>query len=143
MVVITDQIDSVTNIHPSDKREVAKRLANWALAETYGKPVDAYKSPVFKNLEQDKKRLILNFEHTPNGLMAKDKNLTGFYISGSTENWLPADGKIEGNQVILWHKKLKEPVHVRYGFGNTIVGNVFSREGLPVIPFRTDDWPLK
>ena len=32
MVVITNLIDSVTNIHPSNKRDVGSRLANLALS---------------------------------------------------------------------------------------------------------------
>ena len=51
MVVTTDLIDSVTNIHPSHKREVGNRLANWALAETYRRPKMMYKSPEFKSIK--------------------------------------------------------------------------------------------
>jgi len=31
---------------------------------------------------------------------------------------------------------------VRYGFSNAGIGNIFSSEGLPVVPFRTDNWPV-
>ena len=37
---------------------------------------------------------------------------------------------------------LHQPAQVRYAFGNTIIGNVFSKEGLPLCPFRTDDWEV-
>ena len=36
MVVISDLVDDVKDIHPLNKQDVGKRLANWALAETYG-----------------------------------------------------------------------------------------------------------
>jgi len=143
MVVITDLIDSVTNIHPSNKRDVGNRLANWALAETYNKDAGVYKSPLFKKAEIAKDKLVLNFDNAPNGLMAKDKIITGFYISGEKEEWLPAEAKIEKDKIIVWNKNLKQPAQVRYGFGNTIIGNVFSREGLPLTAFRTDDWPVE
>jgi sialate O-acetylesterase len=29
---------------------------------------------------------------------------------------------------------------VRYGFSDTATGNLFSKDGLPVCPFRTDNW---
>ena len=148
MVVITDQIDSVTNIHPSDKREVGKRLANWALGDTYRQNIPEYKSPVFKNAVLNKNKLELSFDNVPNGLMAKDKTITGFFISGENEAWLPAEAKIvhgtssgENDKIIVWNKTLKVPAQVRYGFGNTIIGNVFNKEGLPLVPFRTDNWP--
>jgi sialate O-acetylesterase len=140
MIVITDLIDSVTDIHPSDKREVGKRLANWALAETYHKDIAAYKSPALKKVEMDKNKLIISFDNTPNGLIAKNKTISGFYISGEKEEWLPAEAKIEKDKIIVWNKTLEHPVYVRYGFGNTIIGNLFSKEGLPVIPFRTDNF---
>ncbi|MEI9909108.1 MAG: sialate O-acetylesterase [Bacteroidota bacterium] len=140
MVVITDQIDSATNIHPSDKTEVGKRLANWALAENYHQNIAAYKSPVFKKSETVKDKLVLSFDNAPNGLMAKDKIISGVYISGETEEWLPAEVKIENDKVIAWNKKLKQPVYVRYGFGNTLTASIFSKEGLPLCPFRTDNW---
>ena len=138
MVVITDQIDSVTNIHPSNKREVGKRLANWALGDAYHQTIPEYKSPVFKNVVLKKNKLELSFENVPNGLMAKDKTVHGFYISGENRSWLPADAKIENDKVIVWNKAIKVPVQVRYGFGNTVIGNVFNKEGLPLVPFRTD-----
>ena len=144
MVVITDLIDSVTNIHPSNKMDVGTRLANWALADTYHNEAGNYKSPSFRNMEPDGDKLILHLNNAPNGLMAKGKTIAGFYISGEKESWLPAEAKIvEGtDKIIVWNKNIKRPVHVRFAFGNTIIGNVFSREGLPLTPFRTDDWTV-
>ncbi|MBS1655902.1 MAG: sialate O-acetylesterase, partial [Bacteroidetes bacterium] len=63
MVVTTDLIDSVTNIHPSDKRLVGQRLANWALAETYHLPGIVYKSPQFNHAEIKKDKLVLTFDN--------------------------------------------------------------------------------
>ncbi|MBK8045021.1 MAG: hypothetical protein IPK21_21650 [Haliscomenobacter sp.] len=37
-------------------------------------------------------------------------------------------------------KTVAKPVAVRYMFTNDGVGNVFSKEGLPVAPFRSDTW---
>jgi sialate O-acetylesterase len=88
----------------------------------------------------NKDKLILSFDNAPAGLMSKNKNISGFYISGEKEEWLPAGAKIDKDKIIVWNKDLKQPVHVRYGFSNTLIGNVFSKEGLPLVPFRTDNW---
>jgi sialate O-acetylesterase len=32
-------------------------------------------------------------------------------------------------------------VAVRYAWANNPVCNLYSREGLPATPFRSDDWP--
>ena len=38
---------------------------------------------------------------------------------------------------------INKPIAVRYCFKNFQLGNLASKEGLPVIPFRTDNFPLK
>jgi sialate O-acetylesterase len=74
--------------------------------------------------------------------MAKDKSITELYIAGEDEIFYPSEAKIEKNVLIAWSKKVKDPVAVRYAFGNTAIGNLFSKEGLPVTPFRTDNWQI-
>ena len=54
---------------------------------------------------------------------------------------MPATAKIDGNQCMWFGIKIfKIPVAVRFGFTNSSIPNVFSKEGLPVNIFRTDDW---
>ncbi|MEP7278775.1 MAG: sialate O-acetylesterase [Bacteroidota bacterium] len=142
MVVVTDLIDSVTNIHPSHKREVGNRLANWALAETYHKPRIVYKNPEYKSAKIKSGSLVVSFNNVNNWQQPKDKIIKGFYISGAMENWLPAEAKMDKGRIVLFNKEIKEPLYIRYGFGNTLVGNLSSAEGLPLIPFRTDTWQL-
>ena len=62
-------------------------------------------------------------------------------MAGEDGQWLPANVTIEKDNVTVWNKKLRDPKYVRYGFGNTIIGNLFSMEGLPAVPFRTDSFP--
>ena len=61
MVVITDLVDDVKDIHPKNKKDVAERLANWALGDAYQKTDNVYKSPFFKNMEIDKDKAIVIF----------------------------------------------------------------------------------
>ncbi len=143
MVVITDLVDNVKDIHPGNKRDVAIRLANLALAETYKQNILAYKSPMFSRMETDKNKAILYFENAPTGFMTKDGNkATEFYIAGEDKNFLPADVKIEKNRIVVSNKQIKTPVAVRFGFSNTAMSNLLSKEGLPVNPFRTDNWEV-
>ncbi len=142
MVVITDLVDNIKDIHPQNKLDVANRLANWALAQTYKKYEGAYKSPVFKNMEITKDKVNVYFDHAPTGLMIKGKKATDFYIAGEDQNFLPADVKIEKDKIVLTNKNIKAPVAVRFGFSNTAMPNLFSKEGLPVTPFRTDNWDV-
>lgn len=143
MVVVSDVIDSVTNIHPSRKRPVGERLANWALADTYGKEGIPYKSPELISAIRDKDKMVLRFSNAPAGLVINGAEATGFYLSGDQEAWFPAKAKVENDVITVWSPQLKTAYHVRYGIGNTVVGNISSKEGLPVVPFRTDDWKLE
>ena len=49
---------------------------------------------------------------------------------------------MEKNALIVWSKQVEKPEAVRYAFSTTGVGNIISSEGLPVVPFRTDNWPV-
>lgn len=139
MVVITDQVDTVADIHPSDKRQVGARLANWALADNYGKDNIVYKSPALESYQITKDKVELVIGNTPTGLMNKGKMVIGFYIAGADKNWQPAIATINNNKILVSSKAVKEPLYVRYGFTNTLIGSVFSKEGLPLCPFRTDN----
>lgn len=144
MAVITDLTEDVKDIHPKQKKGVGERLAAWALAETYNKTGIAYKSPMYKNMEVNKNKVTVYFDNASDGLMLKgpEKKATEFYIAGDDKNFLPADVKIEGDHLILTNKQIKNPVAVRFAFSNTAIGNIFNKAGLPVNPFRTDDWDV-
>lgn len=142
MVVTTDLVDDTMDIHPKNKHDVGYRLANWALAETYDKSGIIYKSPLYKSMEIQKEKVVVSFDNIPTGLMAKDKNITALYIAGADKIFYPASAKIDHDKLIVWSKQVSQPVAVRFSFTNAGVGNLFSKEGLPVVPFRTDNWEL-
>lgn len=143
MVVITDLVDNVKDIHPTNKIDVAKRLASYALAETYHLNMGNYKSPMFRNMEIKKGKAYLYFDNAPNGFMLNSgKTANEFLIAGADKEFLPATVKIEKDRLVVFNPKIKEPVAIRFSFSNTAVSNIFSKEGLPIAPFRTDDWPV-
>lgn len=61
-------------------------------------------------------------------------------LAGADRVFYPAEGRVEGDRLIVWSNQVKDPVAVRYQFSNAGIGNLFSKEGLPVEPFRTDQW---
>jgi sialate O-acetylesterase len=131
MVVTADIGGDTADIHPKNKREVGYRLANLALADTYGQTIDGAKSPLFKEMHVSKNEAVLLFDNAEKGLQQKGKDLAGFFIAGSDKIFYPAQVKIKGNTLVVSSKEVKEPVAVRYAFSNTAVGNVFSKAGLP------------
>jgi len=146
MVVITDLVDNVKDQHPKNKLDIGLRLANLALAETYKQniPAPIYKNPMYTRMEVSKSKIFLYFDNAPNGFVVKgnEKQPTEFLIAGSDKNFLPADVKLEKNRIVVSHKQISAPVAVRFSFSNTGMSNVFNKEGLPLVPFRTDTWEV-
>lgn len=140
MAVITDLAGDTTDIHPQQKRAVSLRLANWALAETYGKKGLEYKSPMYERMEQQKDKIVVHFANAENGLTARGGKPLQFFIAGADKKFVPAEVKLKGNTAIISAKTVKQPEAVRFAFGNSSVGNVFNSAGLPLNPFRTDNW---
>lgn len=140
MVVVSDLVDDIKNIHPANKQDVGKRLANWALSETYGIKGIAYKSPMYESMKAEKSKIRISFQNVPNGLIMNGNELKHFEIAGSDKVFVPATAKIDGSTVIVYAKGIKTPEAVRFSFSNDAMGNIFSKEGLPVAPFRTDSW---
>ncbi len=142
-MAITNDIGNIHNIHPRDKEEVGRRLALWALAKTYGKSDIVYSGPVFKSMKIVKNKIELSFDYVDGGLIKKGKTLTCFQIAGENREFVDAKAAIKGDKVIVYNKKVKNPVAVRFAFSDTAEPNLFNAAGLPASAFRTDDWPVK
>jgi sialate O-acetylesterase len=142
MVVVSDLVDDTADIHPKDKHDVGLRLANWALAETYHKSGITYRNPSYQAMEVKGDKITLTVDNAPNGLIQKDIDPKTLVIAGDDKVFYPAKCKIEGNKLIVSSAAVKKPVAVRYQFTNAAIGNIAGKDGLPLAPFRTDDWPL-
>jgi sialate O-acetylesterase len=140
MIVVSDLVEDVKDIHPRDKKNVGLRLANLALSKTYGIANLAYQYPTYKSVSVEKGKLRVSFDNAEKGLLAKGDTISGFWIAGADKVFVPAQAKIDGNTVLVSSKAVKEPVAVRFGFTSSSMPNLFSKEGLPVNLFRTDDW---
>ncbi|MGB9877529.1 MAG: sialate O-acetylesterase [bacterium] len=136
MAVAID-IGDANDIHPKDKQDVGKRLALAALAIAYGQKIE-YSGPMFERMEIEGNKVRLFFKHTGSGLVCKGDRLLGFAIAGEDKKFVWADAKIEGNTVVVWSEKVAKPVAVRYGWADNPECNLYNKEGLPAVPFRTD-----
>lgn len=143
MVVITDITGDTNNIHPKDKINVGKRLAAWALANTYGKENIQYSGPLYRSMDVKGNKAIVHFDFAKEGLMKKGNELTDFMIAGEDHHFFPAKATIEDSTVMVSSPEVQHPTAVRMGFTNTAIPNLFNKAGLPASPFRTDDWEVK
>ncbi len=140
LVVITDVGDK-DDIHPTKKIPVGERLAQAARVIAYGERI-AGLSPIQKSLKIKDNEAVVGFEHLKTGLAAVGDKLTGFAIAGPDRKFVWADAKIRGDRVVVSSPAVPKPVAVRYGWDDFPVVNLWSKEGLPVSPFRTDDFPM-
>lgn len=138
MVVITD-VGNLQDIHPTNKQEVGKRLAMWAMATTYGKKDLVYSGPLFKLHAVEGNKVRMTFDHVGTGLASRDgKPLTWFTIAGADGKFVEAKADIDGNTVVVSSDTVPVPAAVRFGWREDAQPNLINKEGLPASPFRTD-----
>ena len=129
-------------IHPAKKKEVGQRLAWMALADEYGVRGIEERSPEFVGVEFKGSAATLKSNVGNLGLAPIKTELGGFELAGEDRVFHPATGRVDGNKVIVCSPEVPDPVAVRYCFRNWCRGSVFNTYGLPVLPYRSDDWPL-
>jgi sialate O-acetylesterase len=91
-------------------------------------------------MQIEKSKLRIFFDSVSTGLTSPDKKIVGFTLAGTDGQFVPADVKIDGKSVLVSAKGVKKPAAVRFLFDNTSIGNLFTTEGLPIAPFRTDSF---
>ncbi len=136
-MAVTTDVGNPNDIHPRNKKPVGDRLANLALK-------NGIYSPVLKSysIKGDKIEVTLTGKSK---LMAKDQqSLKGFEIAGEDQIFQPATASIVNNKLVVTSDKVSQPVAVRYGWkADNSDLNLFTKELLPVSPFKTDNFTLK
>lgn len=131
------------DIHPRNKRDVAERLARWALAKDYGKAIP-HRSPEYKSVAFAGNKATLTIDTYGTQLYTFDvQEARGFAVCGEDKKWHWAEAKLLGtDKVEVTSKAVAKPIAVRYAWSDNPVCNVFGKNGLPLTPFRTDDFPM-
>lgn len=143
-----------TMIHPAQKKAVGHRLAYVALSKAYGfgNPCEG---PEFDGLEVEDGAAWVTFKNCPNGFMVTGP-FEGFEIAGEDGVFYPATastgfrrpkpgeprraGGFRAAVLRVSSESVPDPVAVRYCFKDFVIGNIHNTEGLPMVPFRTDNW---
>ena len=142
-LIVTIDIGEAHDIHPKNKLDVGKRMAQWALADVYGRKITK-SGPTFTQAKIAGPRIVLTFTDVGQGLKIRDGDkLDEFAIAGADHEWHWAEARITGkNRIEVWSDAVPQPLAVRYAFNNNPKHpNLTNDSGLPAAPFRTDDWP--
>ena len=143
-IVVTIDVGDCSEIHPSKKIEVGKRLAYIALAKDYGFVGFDYSSPKLKDWIVRDNEIVLEFSSRV-FIKNKTQPSKNFEIAGPDKIFYPAEATLsnvygEVQQIIISSDKVSSPIALRYGFKNCVTPNLFGRNGLPVSSFRTDNF---
>ncbi len=157
------------NMHPGRKRDVGERAARWAIATAYGygaKPRGKggvyHTAPIYRELKIDGDKALLYFDFDPIikdrragkwykrlPLSDRAREYRGFLIAGADRRFFPAQVKVRSVKddkdvakecLEVWSPDVPKPVAVRYAWASQPNANAYGLCGLPVAPFRTDDW---
>jgi len=139
------------DIHPTDKKPVGDRLAQWAKATIYGMDV-VPAGPMFEKMEIKGDKAVVTFKYAGKGIEARDltligghelkkEKLQGFAICGADKKFVWADAQITApNQVTVSAAEVKTPVAVRYAWASFPLCNLYNKDGFPASSFRTDNF---
>lgn len=128
-------------IHPCQKQEVGHRLAYLALNKTYGYWSIAADCPAFREMEVKGNQAELFFTHADEGFSPWN-GIEGFEVAGADRVFHPAQATLDTQRkcIVVTSERVEQPVAVRYCFRNFQRGNLKNHRGMPVLPFRTDNW---
>ncbi len=151
-IAATTDIGNSYSIHPSQKQTVGERLAYIALHNDYGVNSAPATAPTYKDMtiKGDTITVSLNdvsFSDDENNSIRRHDGydlleIKGFEIAGEDRAFYPATAwvNLKNSSISMKSEEVPNPVAARYAFHNLHEGNVMSCIGLPLVPFRTDNW---
>jgi len=156
MAVIND-VGNLSDIHPNDKRTVAKRLALHALKRDYGFASVRDNSPTLSTWKIDGSKFVLSFNDAEGWYVYNaDRSVqTGFEICGADGKWVAAkienlashkdhkgnlqyDGPIKGKDLIVSAEGVAEPKKLRYLHSRPWFGCLYNEVCLPLGAFAIE-----
>jgi sialate O-acetylesterase len=156
MAVIND-VGNLRDIHPNDKRTVAKRLSLHALRRNYGWKNVQNESPTLKSWRIEGGKFVLSFDNADSFyLYNPDYSMsTGFEICGADGVWKKASianlkfsmrngkksykGPVDGSEIVVEAAGVTEPKKLRYLHSEPWFGSLYGESGLPVGAFHIGD----
>jgi sialate O-acetylesterase len=152
----TIDLGAVHNGNPPPMPDIGKRIAAAAL-HIDGQNVP-FEGPRFGSMAVEGGKIRVKYANPDVGLVlaaSPDVSNTppndnpalpldaplGFEVAGADKKWVNAKAQIDGNTVLVWSDAVPAPVAVRYAWSANPPVNLYSKDGFPAVPFRTQDWP--
>lgn len=134
--------DEADDIHARNKRDIGKRMAAAAATFSYGIKGIPHKYPTYKSVDLQGDKAVLSFNDAWQGF-TPNENLEGFEVAGEDRVFHPAKAEVDRNglTITVSNADVSDIKAVRYCFKNFAIGKIHDAYGMPLVPFRTDDWP--
>ena len=127
------------NPHPTGRPLVAGRLADIALARTYGVGEQVVFGPMYQSHRVDGEKIFVKLQHTGSGLATVDRRPPDWFEISDGKDYVRADAEIVGDDtIVVTSPSVDKPVSVRFGWHPLVRHNLINKEGLPAVSFRTD-----
>lgn len=129
------------DVHASRKQPIGERLAFLAAAKTYGIEGIHTQYPTFKDVDYQGDKAVLTFNNAYGGLNP-NRDIQGFEVAGEDRVFHPATAVEDWNTftITVSSPEVSDIKSVRYCFKNFAIGTLHDMLGLPLVPFRTDNW---
>jgi hypothetical protein len=138
----TIDIGESRKLHPQNKREVGKRLANLALGCEYRIPAH-HKYPELKSVKKTGNTIIINIKNADGLKTTNGKLPANFKLADENGKFKPAKAKVVDSTIKVQSSDIAEPLYVRYAWGADPNVNVVNKYSLPLRPFRTDNFHVR
>ena len=145
--ISTETLGNKVTVHPAQKREVADMMVLRALQSVYRQNLNFdIELPELNGVEYlEDGRVKVTLTHVWSNLQSiSARDIVGFELAGEDREFHLAKAEVDwdGGTIFVHCDEVPKPVAVRYSFRNWMGSNLEKTLGIPVPPFRTDDWEL-
>lgn len=139
-LVTTIDVGDPADVHPIFKQPVAARVkaAFEALMPGRDEPERRLAPVPTGYTHNDAGEIAIRFG--PRGVRLVVSDAPGLVIAGEDRRFGSARWRIDGDTIVVWSPDVSRPESVRYAWGGNPVAGIFSEAGIPLSPFRLDDW---
>jgi sialate O-acetylesterase len=136
-LAVTIDIGDPHNLHPTNKQDVARRLANAARHVIFGESIPP-SGPAPVSATRDSNAIVVDFTDVAGGLVAYSHSMPIAFelCDDAPHSCRFASAQIEGARVVLPVPAGSSPTRVRYCWADSPVCTLADVSGLPAVPFE-------
>jgi sialate O-acetylesterase len=143
--ISTETLGNKVTVHPSQKKEVGDMMVQRALQNVYGIYSGiSIELPRLKEVTfgEDGTAKVTLTEVWSNLMSISARDIVGFELAGEDRQFHLAQAQVDwdGGTILVSCPEVPKPIAVRYGWRNFMNANLQKSNGIPVPPFRSDDW---